>query len=143
MVQKRLLTIDKLNLFKEGLIILDRWVEEDCLFPANLYKSKIADEKRYKIYKKLFEILIKKAPKMDCFIFLKNSPETCFKNLKTRSNQSESKIPLDYLKSLGGLYEKFEKYMKSKYDSKFIVIKNNPFINVNQILDIIVKQINK
>jgi len=142
MVQKRLLTINELNDFKEGLVILDRWVEEDCLFPANLYKNKIADKKRYDIYKSLFDILIKTAPKVYFFIYLKNSPETCFANLQKRNNQSESKVPLDYITSLGKLYDEFENFMKSKYKSKFIVVKNDPFIVIDEVLKLIVNFIN-
>jgi deoxyadenosine/deoxycytidine kinase len=102
---KRIKSLQTLDTIKEGLVILDRWVEEDPLFPKNQQKLHIVDDKRgYNIYKNLTAVMMEMVYKMklvpDLFIFLDSDVETCIRNIKLRNDESEKKIKPEYIEGM-------------------------------------------
>jgi deoxyadenosine/deoxycytidine kinase len=127
---------------KNGLIIIDRWFEEDKIFPISLYQDKIAGKNDYEIYMKLYKILSKDFIIPDCLIMLKPSVKKCFENSKKRNNKSEDLLTLDYIEQLDKYYDHLQKELLKKYGKKkLIIFEGDQHPNLKNVLKSILKSI--
>lgn len=157
MVNKRYDSIKNLKNNK-GLLIVDRWLTEDKIFPENLLKTGLADATRYKIYTSQFKKLLNATPEPDMLLFLDVPAEQCYKNLRKRNNKSEEGVTLDYIKSLEIQYKKLKLSLIKKHsgfieyhdDGDLIVLSKKIFIikgfykkPIDYYLNLIFNSINK
>jgi len=87
-------------------VIQDRSVYEDAeVFAHNLYNQNLIDDRDYRSYFELYQVLTEFLPPPDLVIYLSASVSTLMKRIKHRGRDYEQKISLDYLAQLNHLYE--------------------------------------
>jgi len=87
--------------------ILERSVFSDrhC-FAKNLFESGSMSKLEWSLYLEWFNwFLDDHVKKPDGFIYLKTSPETCYKRLLKRNRKEEEAVPLEYLQKLHNKHE--------------------------------------
>ncbi|XP_072492025.1 thymidine kinase 2, mitochondrial [Notamacropus eugenii] len=78
------------------------------IFVENLYKSGKMPEVDYVILTEWFDWIVKNINvSVDLIVYLRTSPETCYKRLKMRCREEEKIIPLEYLEAIHQLYEEW------------------------------------
>ena len=90
-----------------GNIFIERSVYTDKkVFTELNYEIENISEIEYIIYNNWFNVLSKQFNlKPRGIIYLKSSPETCFRRIKKRNRTGESSIPLDYLQKIHDKHE--------------------------------------
>lgn len=71
----------------------------------------------------------------DCYIYIRTSPEICYKRIVERSREAEKGIPLDYLKSLHEKHDEF--HMKNLIETHIINGEQSKDAIFKEIMDII------
>ena len=90
--------IAQFDLFNQ-VTISDYLFDKDRLFAhLNL------DENEFALYEKIFQLLVGRIPAPDLVIFLQAKPEVLLQRIKTRNNDYEREMDLDYLKRLTEAY---------------------------------------
>lgn len=93
--------------FSKHVHILERSVYCDrYCFAKNCFESGLMSKMEWQIYKEWFSWLAEKySPKPNGFIYLRTSPETCFKRMQKRCRSEEKGISLDYLTAIHTRHE--------------------------------------
>jgi deoxyadenosine/deoxycytidine kinase len=87
-------------------VIQDRSVYEDAeIFARNLHLQQRMEDRDYRCYRELYEVLTKFLPPPDLVIYLRASVPTLQHRIALRGRDFERGIPADYLEQLNGLYE--------------------------------------
>ncbi|XP_054164702.1 thymidine kinase 2, mitochondrial-like [Oppia nitens] len=77
-------------------------------FTQNLFQSGNLSKPEFIILDEWFKWLSSKSClKVDLIVYLRTSPETVFQRVKNRSRSEEQEIPIDYLRSLHELHDKW------------------------------------
>lgn len=85
--------------------IQDRTIYEDAyIFAANLYSSKLMNDRDYASYLTLFESMIQHVAAPDLLIYLRADIPKLVSQIEKRGRDYESAIRLDYLKNLNHHY---------------------------------------
>jgi len=89
------------------LQILERSVYCDrYCFAKNCFESGLMTQLEWQIYKEWFTWLVERyTPRPSGFIYLKTTPEICFKRLTKRNRSEEAGVPLSYLQELHRRHE--------------------------------------
>ena len=89
--------------------ILERSVHSDrYCFAKNCHEMGTMSDLEWELYKGWFSWLAEGyAVVPDGFIYLKTSPETCYKRLLKRNRKEESLVPLSYLEKLSSKHEEW------------------------------------
>ena len=86
--------------------IQDRSVYEDAeIFAHNLYNQQLIDDRDYRSYFELYQVLTEFLPPPDLVIYLRASVSTLQKRIKHRGRDYEQQISMEYLAQLNKLYE--------------------------------------
>lgn len=86
--------------------IQDRSVYEDAeVFAHNLFLQGWIDERDYKSYTELYQVLAEFLPPPDLVIYLRASVSTLVDRINLRGRDYERRISPDYLQQLNALYE--------------------------------------
>ena len=87
-------------------VIQDRSIYEDVeIFARNLYDMGLMGERDYQNYCELFSIMVGYLRPPDLLVYLRASVPTLVRHIQARGREFENAIRLDYLESLGALYE--------------------------------------
>lgn len=87
-------------------VIQDRSVYEDAeIFARNLYRQGLMDERDYRSYRELYEVLTEFLPPPDLVIYLRASEHTLLLRIDRRGRDYERQITSEYLTQLNELYE--------------------------------------
>ena len=87
-------------------IIQDRSIYEDAeIFAKNLYEMGNMDERDYKNYVELFNIMTGFLKPPDLIIYLRANVDTLIRQIKLRGRSFEQNIPREYLERLNRYYE--------------------------------------
>lgn len=87
-------------------VIQDRSIYEDAeIFARNLYEMGNMDERDYKNYVELFNIMTSFLKPPDLIIYLRANVDTLVKQIKLRGRAFEQNIPREYLEQLNKHYE--------------------------------------
>lgn len=123
-----------LQLSKEsGAVVQDRTIYEDAdVFAENLYRMGYIEDRDYKTYREIYEIMLKTLRKPDILIYLDCGIKTIKKRIKTRGRVEEQNIPLDYLKRLDALYQEW--FRSYKY-SPALIIQTNKLNYIEDLVD--------
>jgi deoxyadenosine/deoxycytidine kinase len=89
-----------------GSVVQDRTVYEDAeVFAANLYRQGLIDERDYRSYRELYEVLVLFLPPPDLLVYLQASIPVLLDRIAMRGRDFEQDIAPDYLAQLNTLYE--------------------------------------
>jgi deoxyadenosine/deoxycytidine kinase len=87
-------------------VMQDRSVYEDAgVFAENLYRQGLIDERDYKAYRELYEVLSEFLTPPDLVVYLRASSSTLVKRIQQRGRDYERQITPEYLVQLNELYE--------------------------------------
>jgi len=92
--------------------VSDRVVYEDTVFAKMLCDSGFINKKDFGTYVQLFQAMKHSLMYPNVLIYLKTDPEVAYSRIKTRDRKAESKITIEYLKSLNEYYEEFIENIK-------------------------------
>jgi deoxyadenosine/deoxycytidine kinase len=124
------------------VIIQDRTIYEDAnIFAPNLHEMGLMDERDFKNYKTLFDIMTSQIKPPDLLIYLKASIPTLVGHIQKRGRDYEGSISLDYLKRLN---TKYNEWIDSYKIGKLLIIDGDKtdFLNNKEDFGDIVQQIN-
>ena len=82
----------------DTIIITERCMYTDReIFAKMLYDSSLMEDIEYSIYLHWFDEFIKDI-RIDGYVYVKTTPETCLNRIKSRDRKGEQSITIDYLK---------------------------------------------
>jgi len=91
---------------REGSVIQDRSVYEDAeVFARNLYEQGAMDERDYRSYRELYEVLCAFLPPPDLVVYLRADVPTLLTRIRMRGRAYEQDIDPNYLARLNHLYD--------------------------------------
>lgn len=89
-------------------VIQDRTVYEDAeVFALNLYRQGLIQERDYRAYRELYEVLTEFLPPPDLVVYLRASVPTLLERISHRGREYERQITPAYLEQLNALYERW------------------------------------
>jgi deoxyadenosine/deoxycytidine kinase len=89
-------------------VIQDRTVYEDAeIFARNLYQQDLMDERDYRSYCELYEVVTTVLPPPDLIVYLRASVPTLQDRIQRRGRPFERDIAASYLEQLNQLYEEW------------------------------------
>jgi deoxyadenosine/deoxycytidine kinase len=89
-------------------VVQDRSVYEDAeVFACNLYRQGHMDERDYRSYRELYEVLTSFLPPPDLVVYLQASVDTLLDRIHRRGRDYEQDISQNYLAQLNQLYEQW------------------------------------
>jgi deoxyadenosine/deoxycytidine kinase len=89
-------------------VIQDRTVYEDAeIFARNLRRQGMMDERDYRSYWELYEVVTTVLPPPDLIVYLRASVDTCQERIRLRGRSYEQDIEPAYLAQLSKLYEEW------------------------------------
>jgi deoxyadenosine/deoxycytidine kinase len=87
-------------------VVQDRSVYEDAeVFACNLYLQGDMDERDYRSYRELYEVLTSFLPPPDLVVYLRASVSTLLRRIEMRGREYEKRMSPSYLQRLNRLYE--------------------------------------
>lgn len=125
------------DMFK-SFVIADYYFTKSLIFSKNTLQD---DE--YKLYRRLFNIILNSLPKPDLYVYLYLSVHNLQKNIKKRGRDYEKTITSDYLENI---QKGYFSYFKQQKKQRFLVIDTNnvDFVNnendYNKIIDVVFKK---
>ncbi|MFQ6100422.1 MAG: deoxynucleoside kinase [Anaerolineae bacterium] len=89
-------------------VVQDRTVYEDAeIFACNLYRQGLMDERDYRSYHELYDVVTTVLPPPDLVVYLKASVPTLQERIRIRGRLYEQDISTAYLKQLSELYDEW------------------------------------
>jgi deoxyadenosine/deoxycytidine kinase len=89
-------------------VIQDRTVYEDAeIFARNLYQQACMDERDYRSYHELYQVVTTVLPAPDLIVYLRASVPTLQERIRHRGRSYEQDIEVSYLEQLNALYEEW------------------------------------
>ena len=89
-------------------VVQDRTVYEDAeIFASNLYRQGLMDERDYRSYWELYEVVTAVLPPPDLIVYLRASVPTLLERIRRRGRPYEQDIAPAYLEQLNELSEKW------------------------------------
>ena len=113
----------------DKVIVQDRSIFEGVyIFTANNYDMGNLDDRDYKNYMDLFNLMVSLTKTPDLMIYLKSSIEHLIMQIQKRGRGYEQTMSLDYLKRLN---ERYDDFVFNKYPGKVMVVEvdNLDFLN--------------
>jgi len=87
-------------------VVQDRTVYEDAeIFARNLYQQGLMEERDYRSYRELYEVVMTVLPPPDLIVYLRASIPTLQERIRLRGRPYERDISTTYLGQLNDLYE--------------------------------------
>jgi len=110
-------------------VVLDRVIYEDAeIFARNLYEIGKMDERDYRNYIALYEVMTEYLRPPDLLIYLRASIDTLLRQIALRGRSYEQAIPREYLEQLNRHYESWIK----RYDKgPLLVVESDDLDFVN------------
>lgn len=95
-------------LLRPNSVVQDRTVYEDAeVFARNLYQQGLMNERDYRSYRELYEVMSALLPPPDLVIYLRASVPTLMARIAQRGRPFERNIAPKYLEQLNQLYEEW------------------------------------
>jgi deoxyadenosine/deoxycytidine kinase len=89
-------------------VVQDRTVYEDAeIFARNLYQKACMDERDYRSYHELYQVVTTVLPAPDLIVYLRASVPTLQERIRHRGRTYEQDIETSYLEQLNDLYEEW------------------------------------
>ena len=95
-------------LLRPNSVVQDRTVYEDAeVFAGNLYRQGLMEERDYRSYRELYEVLTMVLPPPNLLVYLRASVPTLQQRIAKRGRSFERQITPEYLGQLNNLYEEW------------------------------------
>ena len=89
-------------------VVQDRTVYEDAeIFARNLHRQGLMEERDYRSYHELYEVVTTVLPPPDLIVYLRASVPTLQEHIRRRGRPYEQDISMAYLEQLNELYEEW------------------------------------
>ncbi|HHN93652.1 MAG TPA: deoxynucleoside kinase [Anaerolineae bacterium] len=89
-------------------VVQDRTVYEDAeIFARNLYRQGMMDERDYRSYHELYDVVTTVLPPPDLIVYLRATVPTLQERIRQRGRSYEQDIDIAYLSQLNELYEEW------------------------------------
>ena len=122
----------------QGIVVVqDRPIYGDTVFATTAMEQGFMTKEEYELYVDIFRNMSRDVMSPDVFVYLKVSPEECFRRMNERSRSQEDGLPLEYLQHLDKNYEKMIDEMRRRGVRVLVVDWNDfgpPVVIWNQIL---------
>ena len=92
-----------------------------------IFARKNLDEKEYRLFQRLFNIINTASPNPDLLIYFHRTPEKLLKQIKMRDRNYEGNITLEYLKSIQDSYFEFF-YSQPSYPIVIVDVEDIDFV---------------
>ena len=123
------------HIWKTGqACIYDRSIYGDYIFAKRNWLDGNMSELDFENYNKMRDVMLKSLMVPHVTLYLDAKPETCLRNINSRSRGCESGIQLEYLQGLDDLYREMVLELKQK-GSQIVEIDWNEFRPVDYILE--------
>jgi len=87
-------------------VVQDRTIYEDVeIFARNLYLQRLMDERDFRAYQDLFQMMVEFLRPPDLIVYLRAPVDVLLDRIRTRGRDFERRIPTAYLAQLNELYE--------------------------------------
>lgn len=87
-------------------VVQDRTIYEDVeIFARNLYLQRLMDERDFRTYQDLFQMMVEFLRPPDLIVYLRAPVDVLLDRIRTRGRDFERRIPAAYLAQLNELYE--------------------------------------
>lgn len=107
--------------------ILERSAMSDHCFAKNCHINGLIDDKEYAAYESWYSFLLNHIDgKPNAIIYLRTTPETCYKRIDKRNRHEENSVSLEYLKQLHTEHECW-----LPLTSNFDTLLNLPFVVID------------
>ena len=122
-------------------VILDRSIYSDRnIFAESLYEQGLMTLTEFQVYKDVWTFLVDQyCVEPEKIIYIRTSPETCLKRIKTRGRKEEEGITLKYLQMLHDKHETWLAGTNTPYLTKgqpyVIVVDGENEVDVDSLLD--------
>jgi len=93
-----------------------------------IFARKNLDEKEYRLFQRLFNVLNSTSPNPDLLIYLHRTPEKLLRNIHVREREYELNITANYLKTIQDSYFEFF-YSQTSYPIVIVDIEDMDFIS--------------
>ena len=124
---------------KKLIRILERSGLSDHCFAENCHAAGLMNEIEYAAYETWYKYLITQMPGgPNGLVYLRTSPEVCYKRMEKRSRQEESAVPLDYLRQI---HQRHETWLPST--TKKDKVCQLPFVTLNGDLEFETSDVNQ
>lgn len=91
---------------RSNSVVQDRTVYEDAeVFACNLYRQGLMEERDYRSYTELYEVVTTVLPPPDLIVYLRASVTTLQERIHRRGRSYEKRMSTEYLEQLNELYE--------------------------------------
>lgn len=108
-----------------------------------IFARKNLDEKEYRLFQRLFNVLNSTSPNPDLLIYLHRTPEKLLRNIHVREREYELNITANYLKTIQDSYFEFF-YSQTSYPIVIVDIEEMDFVtnpaHLKEIENIIFKE---
>lgn len=113
LLQQRFVAVSA-HLHSGKALVNDRSPYEDSIFVKMLQNSGDMSTEQARSYMEMVNACFSLIPEPSVIIWLKASPETCFKRIQVRGRELERSMSLDYLRHLNAAYEEFFTAMRGR-----------------------------
>jgi len=116
--------------------IQDRTIYEDVeIFARSIYEQGFMHERDYRTYRSLFYEMTKFIPAPDIIIYLKASPETLIRRIKSRGRQFEKTIDPNYIIYLNEAYARWMETAQNNFQIVTVETDHTDYVNKEKDLD--------
>ena len=104
----------------QGRDLFGQKLISDYMFSKSLLFAGVTlEEQKYKLYRKLFSIILPSLPQADLCIYLWNDIDQLIRNIRKRGRSYEQEIEKDYLLKIQKAYLS---YFKNHYNGKYLIL---------------------
>lgn len=115
-------------------LFFDFTLADYCFWKTLIFARKNLDEKEYRLFQRLFNILNAASPNPDLLIYLHRTPEKLLKQINMRDRNYEGNIHTAYLKNIQDSYFEFF-YSQPSYPIVIVDVEDIDFVNNSVHLD--------
>ncbi len=126
---------------RQHSVIQDRCVYEDAeIFAHNLYLQGAITPRDYRVYRELYDTVVRVLPPPDLIVYLQASVDTLLRRIQQRGRAYEQNIDPGYLERLNVLYEEWATHFNL---CPILIIPTDglDFVHYPEHLDLIVRRI--
>ncbi len=109
-------------------LFYDFTLADYCFWKTLIFARKNLDEKEYRLFQRLFNVLNSTSPNPDLLIYLHRTPEKLLRNIHLREREYELGISANYLKTIQDSYFEFF-YSQNSYPIVIVDIEDMDFIS--------------
>lgn len=116
---------------QNGIVILDRIVDELIVFATKEYEDGNLTEKEFALYKQLYHGILKALPRPDVFVYFRCKPQTAYQRIHQRGRDCEKGVSLAFCEDVIRRYDIWRNQLVS---DKVLDIDTDHNLDISQII---------